>query len=69
VLAAGSAPATTEAEDIDGGPPGGAAGISDSGHHWSPSGIHEVPEMKVREVPELEIRECSTYGVQPWTGQ
>jgi hypothetical protein len=33
------------------GPLGGAAGIFDSGHHRSPSRIHEVLELKVRERP------------------
>jgi hypothetical protein len=33
------------------GPLGGAAGISDIGHHRSPSVIHEVPELKVQERP------------------
>jgi hypothetical protein len=36
VLLVFPAAATTEAEeDVDGGPPGGAVGISDSGHHRS----------------------------------
>jgi hypothetical protein len=46
---AGPAAATTEVGDVDDGSPGGAVGISGSGHHRSPSGIHEVPELKVRE--------------------
>jgi hypothetical protein len=61
------AAATTEVEDVDGGLPGqqpppkletsmacplwGAVGICSSGHHWSPSEIHEVSELKVREHP------------------
>jgi hypothetical protein len=43
--------ATTKVEDVDGGPPGGADGISGSGDHKSPSRIHEVPELKVRDRP------------------
>jgi hypothetical protein len=35
VLAACLAAATTEVEDVDGGPPRGAVGISGSGHHRS----------------------------------
>jgi hypothetical protein len=35
VLVAGMAAATTEVEDVDGGPPGGAGGRSGSGHHRS----------------------------------
>jgi hypothetical protein len=54
VLAAGPAAGATEVGDVNGGPPlGGAAGISGSGHYWSPSEIHEVPELKVRERPPL----------------
>jgi hypothetical protein len=51
VLPACPIAATTEIEDVDGGGPGGATGISGSGHHQSPSGIHEVLELKVRELP------------------
>jgi hypothetical protein len=51
VLPVGPVMTTTEVGDVDGGPPGGATGISGSGHHWSPSGIHEVPELKVQERP------------------
>jgi hypothetical protein len=51
MLMVGAATATTEVEDVDDGPPGGAAGISDSGHRRSPSGIHEVLELKVQEHP------------------
>jgi hypothetical protein len=32
-------------------PLGGAGGRTSSGHHRSLSGIHEVPELKVREHP------------------
>jgi hypothetical protein len=35
VLAAGLAVATTEVEDVDGGPPGGAGGRFDSGQNRS----------------------------------
>jgi hypothetical protein len=35
VPAVGLAAATTEDEDVDGGPPGGAGGRSGSGHHRS----------------------------------
>jgi hypothetical protein len=49
VLLIGPTMATTEVGDVDGGPIGGAAGISGSGHHRSPPGIYEVPELKVRE--------------------
>jgi hypothetical protein len=51
VLVSGPSATTTEVEDVYGGPPGGAAGISSSGHHRSPSRIHEVPELKVQERP------------------
>jgi hypothetical protein len=51
VLAVGPATATTKVEYVDGGAPVGAAGISDSDHHRSPSGILEVQEMKVQERP------------------
>jgi hypothetical protein len=51
VLAACPTAATTEVGDVDGGPPRGAAGISGSGHHRSPSGIQEVPELEIWECP------------------
>jgi hypothetical protein len=35
VLAAGPTSVTIEVEDVDGGPPGGAGGRSDSGYHRS----------------------------------
>jgi hypothetical protein len=51
VLPIGRVAATTKVEDVDGEPLAGAAGISGSGHHRSPFGIHEVPELKVWERP------------------
>jgi hypothetical protein len=49
VISAGPSAATIKVEDVDDGPAGGAADRSDSGHHRSPSGIYEVPELKVQE--------------------
>jgi hypothetical protein len=51
VLAACPAAATTDVGDVIDERSGGAADISGSSHHRSPSGIHEVPEMKVWERP------------------
>jgi hypothetical protein len=51
VLPAWPALATTKVEDVYGVLPGGAVGMSGSGHHRSPSEIHEVPELKVWEHP------------------
>jgi hypothetical protein len=34
-VAGGPTAVTTDVEDVDGGPPGGAGGRSDSGHHRS----------------------------------
>jgi hypothetical protein len=80
VLAACPTAVTTEVGDIDGGPPGGAVGISDSGHHRSPSGTQEMLELKVqyhppstlrnvdggpREASELEIQERSACEARP----
>jgi hypothetical protein len=48
VLAVGPTTATTKVEYVDGGAPVGAAGISGSDHHRSPSRILEVQVMKVQ---------------------
>jgi hypothetical protein len=56
VLAACPTAVTTEVGDIDGGPPGGAVGISDSGHHRSPSGTQEMLELKVQYHPPSTLR-------------
>jgi hypothetical protein len=57
----GPTAATTEVEDVDGGPPGGAC-----------SKVRQRPPLKLkmsmvgsREVPELEIWECSAFGARP----
>jgi hypothetical protein len=51
VLAAGPAAATTKVEDVDGGPPGGAVGMSGSDHHrssrhrwWTPGGAVDMSD-------------------------